>query len=289
MKNMHQPSRRAIIKSSVFGFLTVSIPSIAYARHIKKTAGDRENPEELFHRYPSIDDAIVQQVVGASHFNFDKVKELVNQRPELSRATWDWSFGDWETALGAASHVGRRDIATYLIDKGARPDIFALAMLGHYKAVKTMIESVDDIQTISGPHGISLLQHAKAGLRMKDKMTTTQIKSCEKLISYLEKLGNAGNNEPNIEMSEEEKAKYIGDYRYGEKANQGFTVKLNMRNLLSLGKLGKGGGSLYKTGAHEFIYNGITSVKITFKEKEGKIVSLTVHEPDLVLTAKKIS
>ena len=37
-----------------------------------------------------------------------RVKELVGRQPALAKATWDWGFGDWETSLGAASHVGHR-------------------------------------------------------------------------------------------------------------------------------------------------------------------------------------
>jgi len=114
-------SRRAAVKSSIFGLLTVSLPGIIYAREIiytheisEQSAGNTEQPK-VFRRYPSIDDEIVAEVVGSSHFDLDRVKELVEHRPELARATWDWAFGDWETALGAASHVGRRDIAEYLI------------------------------------------------------------------------------------------------------------------------------------------------------------------------------
>jgi hypothetical protein len=81
-------------------------------------------------------------IVGASHGNFDKVKELVNSRPELAGASWDWGFGDWETALGAASHVGRRDIAEFLMSHGARPDIFTYTMMGMLKSVQEIIETV---------------------------------------------------------------------------------------------------------------------------------------------------
>ncbi|NNC69781.1 MAG: hypothetical protein HKN90_03050, partial [Flavobacteriaceae bacterium] len=131
--------------------------------------------EKLFHRYPSIDDAIVNDVVGKSHFDLETVKKYVDKRPELARATWDWSFGDWESAIGAASHVGRRDIVHYLISKGARPTMFTYAMLGAFEIVKSMIDMTPGIQSTMGPHGISLLRHAKAGLRMKDKMTSEQI------------------------------------------------------------------------------------------------------------------
>src|SRR5829696_8540369 len=123
-------SRRAVVKSSVFGMLAVSIPNIVFSRKVNTFAIDKPEEPKVFHRYPSIDDVVVAEVVGVSHFNLTRLKELVDRRPELSRATWDWAFGDWETALGAASHVGRRDIAQYLMSKGARPDIFTFAMLG---------------------------------------------------------------------------------------------------------------------------------------------------------------
>jgi len=55
------------------------------------------------------------------------------------KAVWDWGFGDWESALGAASHVGNREIAEYLIAHGARPSLFSATMLGHLDVVKAFI------------------------------------------------------------------------------------------------------------------------------------------------------
>ena len=59
-----------------------------------------------------------------SHNDIKRVRELVERQPALARASLDWGFGDWETAIDAASHVGRRDIAEFLIANGARPTIF---------------------------------------------------------------------------------------------------------------------------------------------------------------------
>ncbi|MSV30540.1 MAG: hypothetical protein EXQ52_17625, partial [Bryobacterales bacterium] len=73
---------------------------------------------------------IVREMVSVSHGNFERVKELVNSRPALARVAVDWGFGDWEDALGAASHVGNRHIAEYLLANGARPTLFSAAMLG---------------------------------------------------------------------------------------------------------------------------------------------------------------
>ncbi len=287
MESRNNISRRAIVKSSLFGFMAVSIPGIVNSKNIFAIGDDEKSkPDNLPLRYPSIDDEIVSEVVGASHFNLDRVKELVNHRPELSRATWDWGFGDWETAIGAASHVGRRDIVEYLISMGARPDIFTFASLGNYEAVKSILENQPEIHFNGGPHGISLLRHADAGLD-PENLTSSQIKSYKKLISYLEKLEEKRGKTEYIETLEKEK--YLGDYKYGEGPNDGFTIKLNMRKLLSLGKIGKFGGALYQIEENTFIYNGTTSVKITFKMENDKVSSLTVHEPDLVLTAKKVA
>lgn len=276
-------TRRAVIRSSAFGLLAASLPNILFA----KTGSYPSTNTNVFYRYPSIDDAIVSEVVGVSHFNLDRVKELVGKRPELARATWDWGFGDWETALGAASHVGRRDIAEYLISKGARPDIFTFAMFGDDAAVRAMVEAKPGIQSIAGPHGITLIQHVKNGLE-GEGLTDDQKQRNQKLIVYLESLGNADITPVNREMPEADKEKYQGNYLYGEGPEDGFTVRLNMRKQLSLGKLNKFGGSLYYRGNQQFEYNAAPSVTISFQWAEGKVVSLTVTEPDLTLVAKKV-
>lgn len=286
MENTSRLSRRTVIRSSFLGLISVSIPSIVFSREIREVTDSAPAPGKLFHRYPSIDDEIVAEVVGASHFNLDRVKELVTHRPELARATWDWSFGDWESALGASSHVGRRDIAEFLMLHGARPNIFTYTMLGHYDAVKAMIEATPGVESIGGPHGISLLQHAKTGLRMKETMTQQQVTDAERLVAYLETLEGA-DGVTYLEMNDDQE-KYLGDYKYGDGEEEGLSIKLNMRNLISLGKLGKFGGALYKIGDNRFTYNGAPSVEITFQFEKDKVISLTIHEPDLILKAKKV-
>ncbi|WP_200960629.1 hypothetical protein [Sediminicola sp. YIK13] len=287
MKNQNSISRRFALKSSVFGLLAVSIPSVVFAKNIISPDNQPILKDGVFYKYPSIDDDIVAQVVGASHSNLEKIKTMVSARPELSRATWDWGFGDWETALGAASHVGRRDIAQFLMENGARPDIFTYAMLGALPAVKSMIEAQPGVQTIAGPHGISLLQHAKNGLRF-DGLNQKQKNGNQALIDYLESLGNADIQAENLVLSALEKERYLGEYKYGDGPEDGFSIKLNMRDNLSFGKLGNFGGMLYRTGADEFIYNAMPTVKITFNKENNKITGLTIHEPDFTLTAKKM-
>src|SRR5881227_2775114 len=113
--------------------------------------------------FPAHPPELVREMVTVAHFNLSRVREIVEARPSLARAAWDWGFGDWETALGAASHVGNRPIAEYLIEKGARPSLFSATMLGQLDVVKAFIAAQPGVQRIPGPHSIGLLAHAKNG------------------------------------------------------------------------------------------------------------------------------
>ncbi|MGB5376548.1 hypothetical protein, partial [Muriicola sp.] len=62
---------------------------------------------------PQLDKKLVQEFVGASHRDMAKVKELLEEYPNLLNAAHDWKYGDFETGLGAASHVGYKELAQY--------------------------------------------------------------------------------------------------------------------------------------------------------------------------------
>lgn len=66
-------------------------------------------------------------------------------------------------ALGGASHMGRRDIATFLIGQGARMDLFAAAMLGKLEIVNAALAAFPAARLSLGPHKIPLLAHARKG------------------------------------------------------------------------------------------------------------------------------
>ena len=112
---------------------------------------------------PALEAGLVQEFVGKAHGDLERVQELLAQQPSLINATWDWGGGDFETALGAASHMGRRDIAEFLLKNGARLDLFAAAMLGELEVVRAGLNAFPDAVHTPGPHGIPLIAHAKAG------------------------------------------------------------------------------------------------------------------------------
>lgn len=114
-------------------------------------------------KVPALDAKLVEEFVGNAHGNFARVKELLESEPALVNATWDWGGGDFETALGAAAHMGNKQIANYLLEHGARLDIFAAAMLDKVEVVKAALTAYPEAVNTPGPHGIPLYVHAEAG------------------------------------------------------------------------------------------------------------------------------
>lgn len=112
---------------------------------------------------PALEASLVQEFVGNAHGNLERVKELMAQEPALINSVWDWGGGDFETGLGAAAHMGRRDIASFLLENGARLDLFAAAVLGNLDIVRATLETYPDSLNVLGPHGIPLIAHAQAG------------------------------------------------------------------------------------------------------------------------------
>ena len=106
---------------------------------------------------------LVKEFVSAAHVDLEKTKNLLAETPTLLNATWDWGGGDFEMAIGGAGHMGRRDIALFLIGQGGRFDLFVAAMLGRLDVVKPMLAAFPHLVESKGPHGIPLMVHAQKG------------------------------------------------------------------------------------------------------------------------------
>jgi hypothetical protein len=218
--------------------------------------------------------AMVQEAVVAAHGNVKRIRELVDAHPAMARAAYDWGFGDWEDCLGAASHVGNREIAEYLISKGARPTLYSATMLGQLDTVKAFIAAQPGAQRIPGPHSISLLAHAKAG-----GATAAAVSS------FLESLGDAGGpkSEP---ISDEEKAALVGSYVFGRGEADRIEITLD-KGSLSFSRPGlpfpRG---LLHVGDRAFHPMGASAVRIKFATAGGA-ATLTVTDGEIVVTAAR--
>ncbi len=147
-------NRKSFLQQAAIGSSFLAVPSFLLSQTApptKQPKGDPLPPEK------------VKDFVGAGHNNLDKVKQLLLEFPTLLYATWDWGGGDFETGLEGAGHVGTKEIANYLIEKGARTNLFVLTMLGKTQIVKAYIETYPAYLYARGPHGYTLLHHAQRG------------------------------------------------------------------------------------------------------------------------------
>ena len=124
----------------------------------------RDYPKPGFNpswKNPQINRLLVQDFVIFAHMDLPMVKKLLEKEPMLINAFMDWGAGDWESGLGGASHMGRHDIVEFLLEKGARIDIFCAAMMGQLDAVRAFLTLQPKLIDSRGPHGFNLHFHAQ--------------------------------------------------------------------------------------------------------------------------------
>ena len=170
---MSDPITRRAFSTFSAGFVLGSASELAAAEpapfpHAVRTEApfERDYPPPGFNpswKKPQINKLLVQDWVIFAHMDLAMLKKLLEREPGLLNAEMDWGGGDWETALGAASHMGRHDIAEFLLEKGARIDLFCAAMMGLIDAVKSFLALQPSLIDAKGPHGFSLHFHAQVG------------------------------------------------------------------------------------------------------------------------------
>ncbi len=120
-------------------------------------AQSQETQEDLF------DYDLIMEFVFAAHKSLDETRKILEEYPLLLNSTSQFKKGDFETAVGGASHMGRKDIVDYLVTKGARLDIFNYAFLGYEDFIKKLLTNYPHLINSYGPHGFTLLHHAEVG------------------------------------------------------------------------------------------------------------------------------
>ncbi|TMI32214.1 ankyrin repeat domain-containing protein [Candidatus Bathyarchaeota archaeon] len=103
---------------------------------------------------------LVREFVIAGHGNLEKVRKMLEERPDLLNAAYAWTENDHETAIQAAAQVGSVPVAEYLLEKGAPLEICTAAMLGRKEEVERRIRENPGNINSTGAHDITLLTHA---------------------------------------------------------------------------------------------------------------------------------
>jgi hypothetical protein len=268
----HDPSRRELFAAGAFAGALLVRPSAA-----EGAAGEPPPARVVPAAFPTQPPELAQEFVGVCHGNLDRVRELLARWPTLSEAAWDWGFGDWETALGAASHTGRREIAELLLAHGARPTIFSAAMLGQLEVVKAFVAAAPGVQRTPGPHGIPLLAHAEAGGE-----------PAAAVVRYLEELGDAGQRPPTVELATADAAAVVGTYAFGALPDERFTVEIGRRGP-TIERLRTSARNLFHVGERAFFPAGAPQVRIRFSGETPLAAEVAIFDPDLVVTARRVA
>lgn len=222
--------------------------------------------------FPTQAPSLAREFVGVSHGNLARVNELLTLHPTLANAAWDWGFGDWETALGAASHMGNVEIATALLAHGARPSVFSAAMLGQLAVVRAFVEASPGVQGTPGPHGITLLAHAKAGGG-----------AAKPVVAYLEAIGGADPSPKTVALPPELAARFAGVYTFGARDIDRVEITIE-KGGVRFKRAGTSPRNLIYLGDHAFHPAGAPMVRIRFTMIEDAVAKeLTVFDPELVL------
>ena len=239
----------------------------AAAAAAKEVRAEAAIPES----FPQHPPALAREMVGVAHRDINRVRELLAVRPALANAAVDWGFGDWETALGAASHVGNREIAEFLIANGARPDLFTAAMLGWLDVVKALVAANPALTRLKGPHSIPLLAHAEAGGER-----------AKPVLEYLRTLDGSGEWPDDRPLSAAEIEALVGSYRFGPGSRDVLVVDRQkggrMRGQLTVQRGEGTSRNLFHLGERVFQPAGAEAVRLRFSA-ESPAGTLTVLEP----------
>lgn len=216
------------------------------------------------------------EMVTAAHRDSQRVRALAERHPGLINASLDWGFGDWETALGAASHVGQREIAEFLLARGATPTIFSAAMLGQLDLVKAFLAASPGLQRSPGPHGLTLMSHARAGGPR-----------AASVVSYLHELGDSDTRQPVEPLSAEDRAAILGRYVYGPNAEDHYIID-DERNQLGINRPGAPARRfLFHAGNLVFYPSGAPFARLTFQKAAGRITGFRLSGIAQPLDAKR--
>lgn len=227
--------------------------------------------------FPQQDPGLVKDAVGASHGNFARIRELAEAQPAMARASIDWGFGDWETCIDAAAHVGNKPIADFLLSNGARPTIFSAAMMGQLDAVKAFVAARPGIQKAYGPHGITLMSHARAGGP-----------DAAPVVQYLAALGGADIPLPTQPLAAADRDAIVGRYVYGQGPRDFFTIDVQQDRLGIDRPNAPARRFLMHTGNLVFFPSGVPTATIAFAKEESRVTQLTLADPNVMVTAKRV-
>ncbi|MBL0922682.1 MAG: hypothetical protein IBJ10_11225 [Phycisphaerales bacterium] len=151
--------------------------------------------------------------------------------------------------------------------------LFALAMRDRVDAVRAVCEAAPGIQKVRGPHGITLMRHARAG-------------EAARVEEYLTSLGGADEREPDLGLEESAAGLYVGVYSAGSAR---FEVKASRMGGIELLREGGSARRMNRVGEHRFSPVGSPQVEVAFVVEGGRAREFAVVRGVELLRAGRVS
>jgi len=149
-------------------------------------------------------------------------------------------------------------------------------MLGQLAVVKAFVEASPGVQATPGPHGITLLAHARYGGEQ-----------AKPVLDFLTALGGADPVPAAVELTPDGAQRYVGRYTFGPRDADRIEITFE-KGGLRFTRTGMSARNLVHRGDHAFSPVGAPTVRVRFAVADGPAPELTVYDPDVVLRAKRI-
>jgi hypothetical protein len=146
-------------------------------------------------------------------------------------------------------------------------------MPGNLATVRAMIDAQPGLQRTHGPHGITLLAHARAG---GDR--------AREVVSYLESLGGADERYRDEPISDEDRARIIGPYLFGSTARDQFFVD-DGTDGLTIKRFEGVPRRLFHQGGLAFHPAGAPAARLRFYLEDARVRSLEIWDGPSVIVA----
>jgi len=148
--------------------------------------------------------------------------------------------------------------------------------MGQLDIVKQLIAASPGLQRMRGPHGLTMMAHARAGGTAAAEM-----------LKYLESLGDADPRYPDVPLTDTEQAAIVGEYVFGPGSTERLTVAKNARGVLTITRSGGTERNLFHHGGLVFNPPGGEAVRIRFEVSGGRSGSVTVEDGPSKVSASR--
>ena len=144
--------------------------------------------------------------------------------------------------------------------------------MGQLAGLKGWIEAMPGIQRTRGPHGITLVAHARAGGA-----------ASADVLKYLESLGDADPRYTDQPLTDAEFSAIAGEYAFGAGATERLKVARNARGIVTVARTGGSERNLFHQGGLVFIPAGAEAVRIRFESR-----TMTITDGPLIISATRV-